>query len=60
MVVFITNGRAVVKGGAVIWGFRTDDRKRNRQSITISTLRFESLMTALNGPLLALTWAGFF
>ena len=37
--------RAVVRGSAGV--FRTDDRKSNRQSITISTLRFENLTTAL-------------
>ena len=31
-----------------IWGFRKDDRKRNGQPITISTLRFENLTTALD------------
>ena len=30
-----------------IWGLRKESRLRNRQSITISPLRFENLMTSL-------------
>ena len=44
-----TNGRAVVTGGAPLdfGGFGKEDRKRNRLSVTVSTLRFENLTTAL-------------
>ena len=53
--ILVFNFRTVVRGGtgvgrfrtSGIWGFRREDRKRNRQSITISTLRFENLTTAL-------------
>ena len=39
--------------------FRTEDRKRNRQSITISTLRFENLTTALQYALLYANYISF-
>ena len=40
----LTVYRAVVRAPAPgVWGFRKEDRKKNRQSITISTPRIESL-----------------